>query len=205
MKLLNPQIKLDLDQGRPIQLDLGCGQSAREGFYAVDIVELDGVDIVADLNRPLELLPDNCVQRIYTSHALEHIQDFLSLMREMHRLTMPGGSIEVVVPHFSNVYGYSDPTHVRFFGLYTMYYFVAPENQPGSRKLPHYYTDVQFRIVSIRIEFYRLGIIDRVLAPVLTYLVNKSHFRQDFYERRLSGLFHARQIRYLLQPVKQSE
>jgi hypothetical protein len=33
-----------------------------------------------------------------------------------------GELIEIIVPHFSNPHYYSDPTHVRFFGLYTMSY-----------------------------------------------------------------------------------
>lgn len=202
MKILNSALVQDLASGSPIRLDLGSGRSARKGFYAVDHLEMPGVDAVADLNEPLELLPDNCSDHIYSRHVLEHISEFIPLMREIHRITRPGGTIEIIVPHFSNVYGFSDPTHVRFFGLHSMFYFVAPENQPSTRKVPTFYTDLRFKVRSIRIDFYRNGLIDRVLEPVFSRLVNRSFGTQTFYERRLSGLFHAWQIRYELEPEK---
>ena len=202
MKIVNPNVKKDLEEGRAIKLELGSGGIAQDGFYSVDHLELDGVDIVADLNKPLDLLPNESVEYIYSRHALEHIQELLPLMREIHRLSKPNGIIEIIVPHFSNVYGFSDPTHVRFFGLYSMYYFVDPINQPKIRKVPAFYTDMRFRIKSVNIEFYRSGIIDKVFSRLLSKVINKNIFFQDFYERRLSGFFHAWQIRYLMEPEK---
>lgn len=202
MKILNPQVSRDLDQGKSIKLDLGSGGPGRAGFYAVDHLALEGVDIIADLNQRFDLLPDNCVSHIYSRHALEHVDRLLPLMNELHRLTRADGRIEIVVPHFSNVYGFSDPTHVRFFGLYSMYYFVARENQPSIRKVPSFYTNARFRIDKLTIEFYRSGAIDKLIAPLLGRLINQSIHLQDFYERRLSGLFHAWQIRYLMRPEK---
>ena len=205
MKILNPKILEDLNKGRTIKLELGSGGKERKGFYALDHLELTGVDIVADLNAPLSSLPDNCVEYLYSRHTLEHVQHLLPLMSEIHRLTKPNGTIEIIVPHFSNVYGYSDPTHVRFFGLYSMYYFVARENQPKTRTVPPFYTKVRFKVNSLKIEFYKSGIIDTILSRLFTKIVNLNFSCQDFYERRLSSLFHAAQIRYLIQPEKQVE
>ncbi len=204
MKILNPNLKNDIDSGTPLKLDLGCGQRPRSDFYTVDNLEVDGVDLVADLNKPLDLLPDNCTEYIYSHHVFEHVHEFLALMREIHRIILPGGTIEIVVPHFSNVYSYSDPTHVRFFSLYSMYYFVSPENQPRKRPVPTFYTDTSTRFLlnSLSIEFYRKGVIDRIFAPLFKRTVNINIHTQDFYERRLSSLFHARQIRYIMEPEK---
>ncbi|HYN77663.1 MAG TPA: methyltransferase domain-containing protein, partial [Lamprocystis sp. (in: g-proteobacteria)] len=178
MQFINTQVAQDLAEGRPLKIDLGSGGAAANGFYAVDHLPLPGVDIVADLNAPLDLLPDNCVAHLTTRHALEHVREFLGLMREIHRITKPGGTVDILVPHFSNVFGFSDPTHVRFFGLHTMFYFVAAEHQQGTRKLPAFYTDVRFRIRSIRIEFYRIGWFDKLVVPLLTRLVNRSFAAQ---------------------------
>jgi hypothetical protein len=202
MQIVNPQVKKDISEGKPIKLDLGSGGAPRQGMYALDHLPLDGVDIISDLNKAFDLLPDNCVEYIYSRHALEHVQELFVLMSEIHRVTRPGGTIEIIVPHFSNVYGYSDPTHVRFFGLYSMFYFVSPENQPRIRKVPSYYSDVSFDIESVTIQFYRSGIIDKVFVPFLSRIVNINISCQDFYERRLAGLYHAWQIRYLMKPDK---
>ncbi len=202
MEILNPKAAEDLAAGRPLALDLGAGGRPRPGMYAVDQLRLPGVDIVADLNAPFDLLPDDSVGRIHSRHTLEHVREFLPLMREIHRVTRPGGTIEIVVPHFSNVYGFSDPTHVRLFGLHSMFYFVKPEHQPRKRKVPAFYTDVGFRVESVRLEFYRNGLLDRVLGPLFTAVVNRGYGWQEFYERRLAGIYHAWQIRYLLTPEK---
>ena len=126
MKILNSNLEEDLAAEKPIRLDLGCGKRPRSGFYSVDHLDMDGVDVVADLNKPLHLLPNDCSEYIFSRHTLEHIHELLPLMREIHRITKSDGTVEIIVPHFSNVYGYSDPTHVRFFSLYSMYYFVSP-------------------------------------------------------------------------------
>lgn len=201
MRIVNPTLREQLGKGA-VRLDLGCGQDKRDGFYALDHLELDGVDIVADLNEPLHLLPDDCSEYIYTRHALEHVTELLPLMREIYRISRPGATVEIIVPHFSNVYGYSDPTHVRYFGLYSMYYFASAEHQPRRRKVPAFYTDVRFIVKSITIEFYRKGVVDTIMSPLLQRLVNFNIHTQDFYERRLCHFFHARQIRYVLTPEK---
>jgi hypothetical protein len=50
MKLVNPRVAKDLEAGKPLRIDLGSGTRPRPGFYSLDHLELEGVDIVADLN-----------------------------------------------------------------------------------------------------------------------------------------------------------
>ncbi|MFZ3484835.1 class I SAM-dependent methyltransferase [Sphingomonas sp. 3-13AW] len=201
MRFLNKAVLDDINQGRPLSINLGCGQRPKPGFYGVDIVEMDGVDIVADLNEGLSQFPDNSVGEIVTQHVLEHVREFMPLMREIHRIVRPGGKVSITVPHYSNVFGFSDPTHVRFFGLYTMFYFVDTADQPN-RKLPVFYTDTRFKIDSIFINFYRDGLFDKVMGKIMSILVNRNIGWQHFYEHRLSSLYHADEITYVMRPVK---
>jgi SAM-dependent methyltransferase len=205
MKLVNAQVAQDLAAGRSLRIDLGSGTRPRPGFYGLDQLDLPGVDIVADLNRPLELLPESCVEHLYSSHALEHVEKFLPLMDEIHRVMRPGGLVEVIVPHFSNAYYYSDPTHVRFFGLYTMSYFVDLEKQPGSHKVPAFPTGTRFDLESVKFSFYRINLLDRLFVPFLRYFVNRTPGAQNFYELRLSRLFPAAEIRYRMRACKPSQ
>lgn len=200
MQVLDAQFLRDLDAKRTVRIDLGSGGKSRPGFYCIDHVPLAGVHVVADLNKPLDLIPDHSIDHVYTRHALEHIDEFLPLMKKIHRFCKPGALIEIIVPHFSNVYGFSDPTHVRFFGLYSMSYFVSPEKQHRVRKVPAFYTSTRFTIEQVRIEFYRHGWIDRLLAGAFTRWVNMSPQTQDFYERRLAHWFHAWQISFRMRP-----
>lgn len=198
MEFLNPKIEQDLAAGVLLKLELGSAGNRREGFYGLDHLPLPGVDVVADLNQSLSLLPDNSVSQIFSRHVLEHITEFLPLMKELHRVAAPGCVIEIVVPHFSNPYYYSDPTHVRFFGLYTMNYFVAPERQPALRKVPAFYSDTRFEVEQIKFSFYRMNLLDRLVVPFLRKLVNSSFAMQNMYERRLCHFFHASEISYRL-------
>lgn len=202
MKILNASLQRDLDEGVAVQIELGSGGPAREGLYAVDRLPLEGVDAVADLNEPLAELPDDCASLVRSRHVLEHVENLELALREMHRITRPDGRIVIVVPHFSNPYYYSDPTHVRFFGLYSMHYFVAPEKQRIRRKVPAFYSDVRFEIERLQIRFYRLTRFDRLIEPLMRRLVNRTAWTQDLYERRLSPFFHAWEIRWVLRPDK---
>jgi len=204
LKILNQLVQNDLDNNTPIKLHLGAGNNQREGYYNVDLVELTNIDIVADLNLALNLLPDNSVSAIYSRHTLEHIDNLMGLMTELHRVCQPGALIEIIVPHFSNPYFYSDPTHVRPFGLYTMHYFLDTLEQPG-RKVPSFYTSTRFRLTNIRIDFYRTSLLDRLTVPIIRYLVNKNFNTQEIYERRFVWLWPAWQIQYTLTKHNQSD
>ncbi len=201
MKLINPAVLADLKAGRPIKLDLGAGPIPREGFYAVDRHVGPTTDIEADLSRPFSALPDSSVSHVYSRHTLEHVENILLLMAEIHRVCTSDARVEIIVPHFSNVFGYSDPTHVRLFGIYSMFYFSPAEHQPR-RKVPDYYCPAKFRVTRIQLDFYRIGRIDTFFVPFFARWVNGSFARQEFYERRLSSYFHAWQINFLLGPIK---
>ncbi len=149
-------VKINLDAalacGKPVVVELGCGLRKRPGAIGIDRQDSPQVDIIQDLEEGLPFLPDSSIDELHASHLLEHIEDFEGLMREIVRVLKPEGRCHVTVPHFTNPYGYSDYTHKRTFGLYTFYYFVAPEQQL-SRKVPNYCPDVRIRILSIRFIF----------------------------------------------------
>lgn len=201
MKIINGTLADAIASGAAVRLNLGVGKRPRAGFFGVDIVEMDGVDAVADLNMGLPGLPDNSVDEIVSEHVFEHVDNFMLLMTELHRVVKPGGKITITVPHYSNVFGFSDPTHVRFFGLYSMYYFVPQDRQPR-RKVPAFYTDTTFMVKSIRIEFYRDSIADKFIGRAMSLIVNQGIGWQHFYERRLSYLYHANEITYVITPIK---
>jgi hypothetical protein len=201
MRIINPAVLHDLEAGRGLRLNLGCGNRRREGFYGVDQVELPHVDIVADLNEPLSLLPDDSVEEIYTRHTLEHVAALLPLMGELHRVVRPGGRIEIVVPHFSNPYGYSDPTHLRFFGLYSFYYFSDESDQPR-RKVPSFYIPQRFVVESVRVHPLKQSFLSRLFAPTVKRLINRSLPLLDWYERVLCRWVPADSIQFVLRPKK---
>ena len=201
MRILNSAVRSDLEAGRKLQLNLGCGLRRLPGYYNVDRVPLPGVDILADLEAPLTDLPDDSVEAVYCRHTLEHVTNLLGLLGELHRVTHPDGWLEVIVPHFSNPYGYSDPTHVRFFGLYSFYYLAEESDQPR-RKVPNFYLAQRFRVEHVRFNLLKTSVADRLVRAVMQPLINQGVGWLDWYERRLCRLWPAEEILWLLRPLK---
>ena len=186
------KIKIDLDKrlagGRNISVEIGAGRKRRDlSVITVDKVDLDNVDIVADIENGLGFFPDKCVEKLYCRSVLEHIENFEGLMGEFLRVLADDGKAYIFVPHFSNPYFYSDYTHKRFFGLYSFYYFVEPGRQL-KRKVPDFYNDIKIEIVSLRLTFKTPFWISRHLKKLLGLLVNSCRSMKEFYELHLCRL-----------------
>jgi SAM-dependent methyltransferase len=201
VRIVNPKVRDEIAAGRPIRINLGVGRRPRDGYYGLDWIEMPGVDVVADLNEPLSEFPNNSVEAIYTHHTVEHVVNFLSLIKEIHRVVIPDGRVEIVAPHFSNPYGYSDPTHVRFFGLYTFYYFSDEVDQPR-RKVPAFYLPERFAVESVNITLMPTLLLFKPVRRLATRIVNSSMKFLDWYERCWCRKFPADSIRYVLRVKK---
>lgn len=201
MRIVNPRLQEDLASGRKIRLNIGMGQRPREGYYGLDHLELPGVDVVADLEQPLSAIPDNSVEAVVAYHIIEHVVNFLPLLKELHRVVVPGGQLEIVSPHFSNPYGYSDPTHVRFFGLYSFYYF-SDEADQRIRKIPAFYLPERFVVESVSVTLMPTLLLVKPVRRLATKLVNSSMRMLDWYERSWCRKFPADSIRYVVRVKK---
>jgi SAM-dependent methyltransferase len=107
----------------PIKLDLGCGQSAREGYTGVDIRQLDGVKVLHDLERYPWPWSDESVECVYSSHYIEHVSDLIPFMEELSRILVPGGTAHLIAPYWANVRCWQDPTHKQAISESTFLYF----------------------------------------------------------------------------------
>ena len=200
MEIKNPKVLEDIAGARPLRVNIGCGRRHRAGFYGLDLLPLPEVDIQADLNQPLDKLPDNSVAEVMTEHTLEHIVNFIPLLSELHRVVQPGGTIKITVPHFSSPLAYSDPTHVRFFGLYTMFYF-ADQDHAYRRKVLNFYTSIRFKVLRIHLKFSRAGF-DKILGGPKEWMFNLNPRWQALFERHFCWISPAEEIIYTLTPVK---
>jgi ubiquinone/menaquinone biosynthesis C-methylase UbiE len=189
--MMQPILKIDLDKAfnnPPVILELGCGRNKRPGAIGIDKIDLPGVDIVADIEEGLGFIPDNCVDEIYSLSCFEHIHNFEKLISEIVRVLKNGGKTFVYVPHFSSPYYYSDPTHTRFFGLYSFYYFVENRYQL-KRKVPDYYFDTKIRIISQRLVFDSPFPFRSIIKRSIGVFLNLSTYLQEFYEENLCYIF----------------
>jgi SAM-dependent methyltransferase len=94
------------------KLDLGCGPNRQGGFIGVDCRKFDNVDIVADLRQPWQW-KDASVEEVYCSHFVEHLtaEERIHFVNELHRVLIPGGTAQIIVPHWNSYRAYGDLTH----------------------------------------------------------------------------------------------
>lgn len=111
------------------KLHIGCGRMILKGWINLDIMPLEGVDIIADLNQcKTKSLPldENSVDEFRASHVLEHIENTLDLMEELHRIAKPNAKMVCHVPYGSSDDAFEDPTHCQQFFLNSFAYFSQP-------------------------------------------------------------------------------
>lgn len=183
-------------------LDLGCGgRKHSPTWVGIDSLVLDGVDIVGDVFEALGHTRTSSVAGVYASHFCEHIDDVTGLLAEMARVTRPGGEITIIVPHFSNAYFYSDPTHKTAFGLYSMAYFIA--DSPMRRQVPVYGDPLPLVLEKTVLGFKSTPpfYVRHAVRRLLGAAVNSSRYTQEFYEENLSGLLSCYELRFSLRRI----
>lgn len=188
-----------IDDFSTVELELGCGERKKIlDAIGVDVLNYPSVDIVGDVFEVLQAFPASSVDAIHSFHFFEHISDLSGLLDEVARVLKAGGELEVVVPHFSNPYFYSDPTHKTFFGLYTFCYF--SRNTLFRRQVPTYGREVQFELVAAELAFNstRPFIVRHGIKKLLGVFFNCCAYMREFYEENLCYLFPCYEIKYRL-------
>jgi len=170
------------------KLNLGCGKNR----FVTDAITLDinpmtEPDIIHDLNKFPWPFPDNEFDMVYCMDVLEHLDDLVKIMEEIHRISKPKAIINITVQHFSCSNSYTDPTHKHFFGLFSFDYFTG-DNQYG------FYTKVRFSKKKINLVFH-----PTLLNKFIWRLASRF---PAFYERHLTWIFPAWFIGVELEAVK---
>ncbi len=146
-------------------LDIGCGRNKRKDAIGIDIVKLEGVDVVCNLEEGLPF-KDSVFDLVYASHVLEHVHNFIQLMEEIWRVLKPNGKLIIDVPFFAHEHAYGNPTHIRFFTWNSFHYFTSenPEN---------YISKARFKILKRKIIWSTSPkLYMRILNKFFTFIVN---------------------------------
>lgn len=180
-------------------VEIGCGNSRRlPDAITIDISDFPSVDIVGDACEILKNFPDQCIDQFYAWHVLEHLDDAKPLLLEIERCLKPHGLAKFCVPHFSNPFFYSDPTHKTFFGIYTFDYLSA--NGFYKRSLPQYSKILQLQVISVHLGFQsiRPRYFRHLCKVPFRYLFNLSPVFQEFYEEFLCWILPCYEVTYVL-------
>lgn len=135
-----------IDTSKEKVLDVGCGTAKMPGSTGIDIVNLDGVDIVHDLNiLPWKDIDDESYNWILMKDVIEHLEDSIAIFKECHRILKPDGKLYIRTGYWNHRYAFADPTHKRFFTEETFEFFT------GKRR--EYYMDFHFKDMKIDYTF----------------------------------------------------
>lgn len=172
------------------KLNIGCGTHIVPGFINLDISALPGVDVVHDIEKlPLPFATDE-FDEILCQDVLEHVE-YIPVLKDIYRITKPGGTVTIRVPHFTSRHNFIDPTHKKLFSINTFDFFVRGSFQQDGRG---YYFDFAFSSATTRITFEHDSPIF-FLNGLVEKFVNKNKRRQQMYEATfLARLFPAGNI-----------
>ncbi|MDB5445128.1 MAG: hypothetical protein JWQ97_445 [Phenylobacterium sp.] len=141
-----------------MKLNLGCGFDRREGWLNADGFEGCAPDLLMDLETTPWPLQDDAFEHVLLKHVLEHVgasfDVFAAVMRELYRVTAPGGVVEIHVPHVRHDTFWSDPTHVRAFTPLTFTMMSKRQNRAWIEARANYtmlalVMDVDFEVESV--------------------------------------------------------
>ncbi len=173
-------------------LDVGCGTRKIEAdAIGIDRSANSAADIVWDLDQYPWPLDSNRFERVYLSHIIEHVQDVMKTMAEVHRAAKDGADVWITTPHFSSHNSYVDPTHVRHMAAASFDYFRGNDFETFTG------APFRFEIVSVELTFGGNFVLDN-MGRTLDRLSRK------WYERHAAWMFPALDIRAHLRAVKTS-
>jgi SAM-dependent methyltransferase len=188
-----------------LRINLGCGSKQRPGFLGVDLGEQTSAHVKMDVLAYLHSLPGRSVAEVYSRHMLEHLEpvQLRELLSQVNRVLMPGGTIVFVVPHFSNPYFHSDPTHRQAFGVHSFSYLC--EKTCLHRKVPSYAHIAGWHLVGVRAGFVPygrlrlLGMRVPMASDLLNPLVNMSLRGIELFERYCAGVWSIYEVTFRIE------
>lgn len=119
------------ERPKPDKINLGAGQDQKDGFINVDLVEMDGIDIVHNLMEFPYPFEDESADEIHAIDVVEHLANYtpdnrpsvIAFVEECHRILQKGGLLYMQMPGWKAEFLWIDPTHVRGFDIQSFDFF----------------------------------------------------------------------------------
>lgn len=164
-------------------LNLGSGDDYRPEAVNVDFFSKKA-DLRFDLNTRPWPLDTESFSTIYCENIIEHLDNVIATMEEIHRIARDGALVHIRVPHFRSACLYEDLTHKHGFAWKSFDLFTQAHTQGE-------YSTKRFLIEHREYTAYLIPALYKLLskAPVLT-------------DNLLSKFIPMASIRFTLKTVK---
>ena len=136
-------------------LHLGSGARYDALALNVDRVASTGPDVVHNLDERPWPFPDDHYREVRAYDVIEHLDDVIGVMEEIHRVSQDGAIVRITVPHYSCANAFTDITHRHYFSSRSFDYFTG-DNEFG------FYTNRHFRKAQAQIVF-RPSLLNKVV------------------------------------------
>jgi SAM-dependent methyltransferase len=110
---MTTQLALTPEPTLPLRLDFGCGKNKKEGFFGIDLIDFEGVDLVLDIGKSPWPWEDSSVDEAHCSHFVEHlgVEERIHFVNELYRVLKPQAKALLITPHAFSGRAYGDLTH----------------------------------------------------------------------------------------------
>lgn len=153
-------------------LEIGGGENKikipERKITELDIVKINDVDVVWNLEKTPLPFKDNEFDAVFSYAVLEHINNLIPLIEDLHRILKPGGKLISYVPHFAGLGAYF-PLHHNYFSADSFGIFL-----PGNADF-NFETKARFKILERKIKF-------RSFLKPFEVLFNLNDSIRRFYE-----------------------
>jgi len=157
------------------RLNIGAGRADQlPGAVRLDVARATRPHVVADLDAGALPFKAGAFDAVGAYDVVEHVEDLVALLEEIHRVLKAGGVLHVTTPHFSCANAFTDPTHRRALGLTSFDYF-------DDAHALAYYSSARFRVRAARLFFK-----GRFLGRLLFHVARRW---PAWYEERLAWIF----------------
>jgi SAM-dependent methyltransferase len=146
------------------KLNLGSGEFKKTGYVNVDYYSILEPDIRHDLNQFPYPFENGQFSVIEADHVLEHLDNPMMVMREIHRIANKGCRIEIRVPHFSRGFLHAD--HKRGFDVTFPLYF--------NSKFKGGYQGVSFECVHTKLSWFSQPYLKKSTLSTMAYYIGYS-------------------------------
>ncbi len=172
-------------------LDLGCGQNKRPGAVGVDVNRDTAADVIGNIDRGALPFRDDSFDKVWVIHVIEHVENVVATIEELHRLTRAGGVIVIETPHYTDFSSFCDPTHRWHLNTFSFRYFTGDDAGFG------YYSRCRLRQKRLQVKLLRLW---KLLGFELA--VNRSFVFRKFWEHYLCFVIRGKAIVFEFEVVK---